>query len=224
MKTKTKVFLVLTASLFLLFALFTVLLLTVDVAPIGPSDSEVGLAGLNHAAREAFGSSSLAYGISEILGLLCLGGAAALALVALAQWIRRRSLRRVNTDLILLGGAYALTAAFYALFEVVVINYRPVPEEGQLAPSYPSSHTVLALVITATAAVFLWRNLSSRPWRAVSLCGCALVGAATAVCRALSGVHWLTDILGACLLSAAIVLLYVLALQLADRRVGVKKE
>jgi undecaprenyl-diphosphatase len=80
------------------------------------------------------------------------------------------------------------------------------------------------LVIAATAAVFLWRLLSSRPWRAVSLCGCVLVGAATVVCRTLSGVHWLTDILGACLLSAAIVLLYALALQLADGKVGAKKE
>ena len=37
------------------------------------------------------------------------------------------------------------------LFEVVVINFRPVLEDGALAASFPSSHTMLTLCIMGTA-------------------------------------------------------------------------
>ena len=208
MKTKSKVLFVLSVSFFLLFALFTLLLLTVDVAPIGPQGSQIGLSGLNQAAREALGSSSLAYDISEILGLLCLGGAAAFALIALVQWIRRRSLRLVDRGLILLGGAYVLTVVFYALFEVVVINYRPVLINGVLEASYPSSTTLLATCVLPTAILQLNTRIKQSVLRRAVAIALAALTAFMVIGRLLSGVHWLTDIIGGALLSAGLVLLY----------------
>lgn len=78
----------------------------------------------------------------------------------LSQWVERKSFLKVDLSILALGGFYFVVMAMYFLFEIVVINYRPV--------------LILFMVIG----------------------------------RLVSGVHWITDIIGGALVSCGLVTTY----------------
>ena len=190
------------------FAVYTIIVLTVDVQPIGPNGTKVGLAGLN-SGLQALGYNEIWYRISEFLGLISLAVAGGFALLGAWQLFKGRSLRAVDKGIWLLGGFYVLVIFYYVFFDKVVVNYRPVLTEGELEASYPSSHTMLALCVLFTAAHQFHFRLKKWPrllfWGTIA---CWAVMVETVVCRLLSGVHWLTDIIGGILLSTALISLY----------------
>jgi undecaprenyl-diphosphatase len=98
--------------------------------------------------------------------------------------------------------------AAYILFEYLVINYRPVLISGILEASYPSSTTLLVLTVMPTAMLQLKERIQNRAFRNCVLVLIAAFTAFMVIGRLLSGVHWLTDILGGILLSAGLVGLY----------------
>ena len=150
------------------------------------------------------------YDITEYLGYLALAVAATFGATGLFQLVKRRSIRRVDQRILLLGAFYVLVLCCYVFFEVVIINFRPVLVEGQLEASYPSSHTVLTVCIMGTAALQLHRLLQNKKLLRIGAEILAvLIAGVTVVGRLLSGVHWFTDIVGGLLLSAALLVLYV---------------
>jgi len=224
MTKKQKILLISGAVTLLLFVLWTVAVLTVDRAPIGPMDSAVGFSQMNLAVHTALGVSEGWYNLSEILGLIILAVAAGFALCGGIQLIRHRNFRRVDPHLYLLAALYVMLALVYVGFEIVVINFRPVLSDGILEAAYPSSHTMLAICIAASAAIRLGAVLPKAPGR-IAAAGLALTAALTVIARLLSGMHWLSDIIGAVLISAALMLFYAAAdLGLDARSSGKKKE
>lgn len=196
--------------LFVLFALFTVGVKMVDVQAIGPQKSSIGFATINQAAASLFGVHEIWYTITDYLGYLALAVAFGFALCGLVQLIKRKSLWKVDSAILSLAGLYILVVAFYVFFEIVIVNYRPVLMEGVLEASYPSSHTMLVVAIMASAPIVL-KRLIGQDKAAVGIAQliASIVIVVTVVGRLLSGVHWLTDIIGGVLLAAAIVMLYV---------------
>lgn len=183
------------------FLLWTLAVKWIDVQAIGPEGSAVGFATLNGFVHNSIGVHMNLYILTDWLSLVPLGLVAGFGIQGLAQWIQRKSLRRLDRDLLILGCFYALVMAAFLLFEVVVINYRPVLIEGVLEASYPSSTTMLCMCILPTAAMRL-RNCK---WVAAALMAFTIFMVAA---RLISGVHWLTDIIGGALLSAGLVMLY----------------
>ncbi len=187
------------------FVIFTIIVKTVGVQAIGPEESKVGLAGLN-SGLQAFGYHESWYKFSELLGLFSLAVAGGFALLGAWQLVKGRSLRAVDKGVWLMGGFYVLVMFFYVLFDKVVVNYRPVLEDGQLEASYPSSHTMLAICVLLTATLQFRYRLKKWPnlqfWATAA---CWLLMVETVISRMLSGVHWLTDIMGGILLSAALI-------------------
>ena len=195
------------------FGLWTAALGVVDVASIGPEGSSVGFAGLNAFGHRLTGVHMALYTLTDWLGLVPLGVVAGFGLLGLSQWIRRRSLRKVDGDLLLLGVFYLVVLGAYMLFEVLVVNWRPVLIEGRLEPSYPSSTTMLVLCVMPTAALRLGtRNRVITP-------AIAVFAAFMVVGRLISGVHWFSDILGGCLLSGGLVMLYCAAAKWLARKI-----
>ena len=183
------------------FLLWTVAVKWIDVQAIGPEGSAVGFAALNGFVHDRIGVHMGLYTLTDWLSVVPLGLVAGFGLQGLAQWIQRKSLGQVDRDLLILGGFYAGVMAVFLLFEVVVINYRPVLIEGVLEASYPSSTTMLCMCVLPTAAM----RLRSRRWLAGILMDFTIFMVAA---RLISGVHWLTDIIGGGLLSASLVILY----------------
>ena len=96
----------------------------------------------------------------------------------------------------------------YLVFEMFVINYRPVLIEGRLEASYPSSTTLLVLCVMPTAIMQLNNRIKNLVLRRVTVVSISLFIIFMVVGRLVSGVHWLTDIVGGVLLSIGLVMLY----------------
>ena len=192
------------AGLLLAFLLWTILVCFVDVGAIGPKGSSVGLAGINGWFHRFTGVHIVLYHITDWLGLVPVALGFGFAILGLAQWIKRKSILNVDFDILVLGGFYILTLAGYLLFEEFVINYRPVLINGYLEASYPSSTTLLVLCVMPTAKLLLRKHGCHRILQYL-IDGFILF---MVVGRLISGVHWLTDIIGGILLSAALVMLY----------------
>ena len=208
MKKRNQATLVAAIALLVGFALWTALVQLVDVAPIGPESSSVGFATLNGCVHDATGVHMGLYTVTDWLGLVPIATVLGFAIFGLAQWIRRKSLLKVDRSLFCLGGFYIVVLAVYILFELVVVNRRPVLINGYLEASYPSSTTMLALCVMPTAAMQIFPRIKSAPLR-WSITGAILLFTLFMVLgRLLSGVHWLTDIIGGGLCSAGLVMLY----------------
>ena len=190
--------------------------MNVDVQPIGPEGTAVGFAAINGAVQNAFPYSDLFYSLTTYLGYLALLAVGIFGLLGVLQLIKRKSLKKVDHQLICLGVFFVLTLICYVLFEKLPINYRPVILEEGLEASYPSSHTMLALCVFG-AMIVPYPQLFGRERLGYVRIAAGVLMAVSVVGRLLSGVHWLTDIVGAVLLSAALLSGYVSMLQVMNR-------
>ena len=207
---KRRARLIFSGVLWVLAVLFILLIRRVDVAPIGPEGTSVGLSSLNREVSETVGVNMTWYTITEILGYGAIAVAAFFAVLGAVQWIRRGNLKYVDRGILALAGIYILLGILYVFFEKVIINYRPVILPGEEHPeaSFPSSHTMLACVIFGSAGILAGRLLRSGAFQTVLQILCGILIFVTVFGRMISGVHWFTDIVGALLFSSALLMLY----------------
>ena len=107
---------------------------------------------------------------------------------------------------------YAVTIVLYVLFEKIAVNYRPILEDGELAASYPSTHTMIVLCILGTSFLAFPRYIKNGRLRLTAEILCIVIIALTIIGRLVCGVHWLTDIIGGILLSVSIIVFYKVAI------------
>ena len=195
-------------GLLAVFVLWTVLIRFVDVEAIGPRQSSVGFATLNGYIHNLTGVNMSLYIITDWLGLVPISVAFGFAVLGLVQWIKRKSLLKVDQSILTLGGFYIVVMAVYILFEIVVINYRPTLIDGYLEASYPSSTTMLVMCVMPTAMMQLRTRIKNDLFRRCVMLVIAMFIAFMVIGRLVSGVHWITDIIGGALFSTAIVLMY----------------
>lgn len=193
---------------FAIFVAFTLLIKVIDVKAIGPEGSTVGFAALNGFVFGFLGEHPFFEMLTKLLGILALLTAAGFAAVGVFQFIRTRSLREVDREIIILGVFYVVVLLAYVFFELCVVNYRPVILDEGLEASYPSSHTVLVICIMMTAPAQIGRLTKNEALCTIARIGCYGIIALMVVGRLISGVHWFTDIIGGILLSAALVCFY----------------
>ena len=190
------------------FVLWTIFVCFIDVRAIGPQESSVGFATLNGYVHNLTGVNMYLYVITDWLGLVPIGVAFSFAVLGLVQWIKRKSLLKVDRSILTLGGFYIVVMAVYILFEIVVVNYRPTLINGYLEASYPSSTTMLVMCVMPTAMMQLRTRIINDLFRRCVMLVIAMFIAFMVIGRLVSGVHWITDIIGGVLLSNGIVLMY----------------
>ena len=202
----------------LAFLLWTALIRCVDVQAAGPNGTKVGFAAFNLWFHHLTGVHMAVYTITDWLGLVPIAVCLGFGVVGVFQLIRRRSLFRVDPDIVLLGLYYILVILGYLVFEMIPINYRPILINGALEASYPSSTTLLVLNVMPTLKLQIDRRTDKSLVRNVTGIFVIAFSAFMVIGRLISGVHWATDILGAVFLSAGLLLLYRYAADVADRR------
>ena len=190
------------------FVLWTVLVSFVDVRAIGPNETSVGFAGLNGYVHDLTGVNMRLYLITDWLGLVPIAVSLGFAALGLVQWIKRKSIFKVDRSILVLGGFYAVVAAVYFLFETVIINYRPTLINGFLEASYPSSTTILVTSVMPTAMMQLRARIKNKILKLCVINTVAAFIAFMVIGRLVSGVHWITDIIGGTLVSAGLVMIY----------------
>ena len=190
------------------FALWTVLILCVDVQAVGQNGTKIGLAGFNVWFHQLTGVHMTLYTITDWLGLVPIFICMCFGVLGLVQLIKRRSLRKVDADILLLGVYYVLVIACYLIFEMISLNYRPVLIEGRLEASYPSSTTLLVLSVMPTLMFQVYRRAVNSMLRKAVAVFVFAFSAFMVIGRLISGVHWATDIVASVILSAGLFMLY----------------
>ena len=149
------------------------------------------------------------YKVTDWLGILPLLIASGFAVLGLTQLIARKRLFKVDKSILLLGVFYCSVIFVFFFFEKVIINYRPVLIDGILEGSYPSSTTLLFTTVMPTAILELSVRIKRGKTRVFILSVLAIITAFSVVGRIISGVHWITDIIGGLFISAGLDLMYI---------------
>jgi undecaprenyl-diphosphatase len=217
MKKNGKNILITGMIMLILFAVWTVLIQTVDVQAVGQNGTNIGFANLNTWFHKTTGVHMWVYTVTDWLGLVPIFICMIFGVVGLVQLIKRRSLLKVDKDIILLGIYYILVIFGYLIFEMIPINYRPVLIEGRMEASYPSSTTLLVMSVMPTLAFQVHRRIRNTKVRYVLYAFTVLFTTFMVVGRTVAGVHWLTDIAGSVMLSSGLYLIYQGAVQLTDK-------
>lgn len=201
--------LILSIITFTVFLVFTVLVKFVDIKPIGPKFSMVGFATINRAVNKFFGYNPFWYELTQVFGIFAILVAAFFAVLGFIQLIKRKSLLKVDRDILCLGVLYIAVIGFYILFEKTVINCRPVYDAAKgLEPSYPSTHTFLIITILASAIKVLPTYIKNNKLRIGTSIFLAVIIVLTVAGRLVCGVHWFTDIIGGILLAESLLLIF----------------
>ena len=180
--------------LLLAFVVWTVLIQTVDIWPVGVNGTNIGFATINTWFHRLTGVHMGLYTVTDWLGLV--------------QWVRRKHIAKVDRNILLLGGYYILVILGYLIFEMIPINYRPILINGVMEASYPSSTTLLVLSVMPTLLFQVNRRTKRQTVRRMTAAFVVLFSAFMVIGRLVAGVHWLTDIVGSVLLSAGLYALY----------------
>ena len=122
--------------------------------------------------------------------------------------MKRKSLMKVDYDLIVLGIYYIVVILSYLLFEKIPINYRPILIDGRMEVSYPSSTTLLVLSVMLSLYEQVNRRVVNIQLKnIINICivifTIFMIGG-----RLLSGVHWFSDIIGSIFISLGYYFLY----------------
>lgn len=190
------------------FLLWTAAIQTIDVQAIGPLGSSVGFAAINRFVHHFTGVHMTLYIMTDWLGLVPFGFVVGFALLGLVQWVKRKHILNVDYSILVLGGFYIVVMAVYVLFEVLTVNYRPVLIHGCLEASYPSSTTMLVMCVMPTSIMQFHSRIRNNVLRRCVISASVAFIVFMVIGRLISGVHWVTDIIGGVLLSAGLVMMY----------------
>lgn len=200
-----------------LFVVWTWLVQSVDVRPAGVLGTDIGFAEINVRFHEMTGVHMWLYIATDWLGLVPVFVCLLFGLVGVVQLVKRKSLRKVDRDIILLGLYYLLVVVCYLTFERLPVNYRPILIEGCMEASYPSSTTLLILSVMPTLVFQIQRRWNGGKAKCMISAATVVFIAFMVIGRLISGVHWLTDIVGSVLLGAGLFCVYISAVLLLER-------
>ena len=218
MSNKGKTILLSGVITLILFGVWTALIQTVDVQPSGQNGTNIGFAALNLRFHELTGVNLTLYSITDWLGLVPIAVCMIFAVLGAVQLFTRRSLLKVDTDILLLGIYYIIVIFCYLVFEMIPINYRPIPIDGFMEASYPSSTTLLVLSVMPTLIFQSCRRIRRTNVNYMIYVFTALFSLFMVTGRTVAGVHWLTDIIGSVLLSAGLYLIYHGSVVIIDKK------
>ena len=190
------------------FVFWTILILTVDVQPVGVNGTVVGFATLNCSFHNMTGVNMTIYHITDWLGLVPLFCCMIYGAVGFVQLLQRKSLLKVDIDILMLGVYYVIVIFGYLIFEMIPINYRPILIDGRMEVSYPSSTTLLVSSVMPTVIFQIDRRIKNRVVRRIITPSTILFSLFMLIGRTIAGVHWLTDIIGSVFLSVGLFLIY----------------
>ena len=205
MNKKKRNFLISTI-LILLAVVFTILVKVVDVKTIGVNETNIGFATLNQFVFKTTGVNMIWYHITEWLGLVPVFMAIVYGIIGFIQLIKRKSLFKVDKEIMILGLFYIIVIFLYIFFEKVIVNYRPILMNGFLEASYPSSHTLMAICLCGSSIIVNKKLFNNKITKFIDGLSVVIIFT-TVIGRLISGVHWFTDIIGGMIISIALLMM-----------------
>ena len=217
MKEKGKRLLFLGSIFIGAFIIWTLLIQKVDVQPLGVNGTNIGFSTINYWFHQLTGVHMEIYIITDWLGLVAIFICMIFGGIGCIQLLKRRSLLKVDYDIIFLGVYYIFVIFAYLIFELMPINYRPILIEGFMEASYPSSTTLLVLCVMPTLIEQVNRRSEKEMVKKIVNVLVICFSAFMILGRLISGVHWLTDIVGSIMLSVGLFCVYKAAVLLCNK-------
>lgn len=145
---------------------------------------------------------------TDIILIASLASLAVFAVLGLCQWIKRKSLKEVDRELLWMPLPLALMAVAYVVFDkFLVLNTRP---DGSGEASFPSTHVMVVTTIFLLIAMALSKYIKSRPIRIILYLFMLGFVVLVAVGRVLANKHWASDVLGGLGFAVVFALIYYL--------------
>lgn len=153
--------------------------------------------------------------ITDIILIAALALLGVFAILGLTEWIRRKSLKKVDRELLAMLPSLVLMAATYFIFDkLLILNTRP---NGSGEPSFPSSHTMATTTIFLMAIIALPKYVKNQPLRIVLDAVMLILIALVSVGRVAANMHWASDVIAALIFSVIFAALYLLILKLKKK-------
>jgi len=209
---KNKLWLIFALSL-LVFAIYTLLIKTVDVQVIGPNESEVGFASLNGWFHDLTGEHLTLYKITDYSSFAVTVPIGFIFFITgIVEWVRRKDFFKVDANILALGFFYLFDLFIFIFFQIVKVNYRPclLEDHGEmvLEASYPSSTSLLAITLLISCIDQINIYVKNKKLNVGLIVLCVILTGFFIIGRAVSGIHWLTDIIGGCILAFTLMSFY----------------
>ena len=144
--------------------------------------------------------------ITNVILAAAIAVLAVFVVLALYQWIQRKSFTKIDLELRWAAVPIILMAITYVVFDHFLIwNTRP---NGSGEPSFPSSHVMLVATVFALTAIVLPKYIQSKA--ALITLDILMLILTVLVCigRVLANMHWTSDVLGALAFAAIFTLIY----------------
>ena len=186
--------------------IYTVLVKTIDVKS-ALNGTTIGFSTINYFVFNKIGVHLVWYHITDWLGILPILLAFSYAVIGLIEWIKRKRILKVDKEILVLGIFYIVVIFLYFFFEKAIINYRPILIDGFLEASYPSSHTLITVCISLSS-ILISKKIFAKKLAKILDITCYVISFVTVIGRLISGVHWLTDIIGGLIISSALLSLF----------------
>lgn len=212
--------LILGITLIIMFGVFTLLVMKYDIKNIGVNNTTIGFATLNSWFNKTTGTHLMFYSITDWLELLPLLVCVCFGLIGLKQLLSRKKIFLVDHDILLLGIYYIIVILLYLLFDKMCINYRPILIEGKLEVSYPSSTVLLVLCVMLTLTFQINRRVKNDKTKIYLETLNNIYIIFMLFGRIVSGVHWITDIIGSTILAIGLFKLYISFVNMLDNKKG----
>ncbi len=205
-------------ALLIAFTVWTILIQFIDVQAVGVNGTKIGFAAINTWFHKLTGVHLTVYTVTDWLGLVPICICGFFGVVGLRQLVKRKSLFKVDADIILLGIYYVVVIFAYLIFEMIPINYRPILIDGIMEASYPSSTTLLVLSVMPSLKFQMVRRSRNAALRNTVNVLATAFSVFMVIGRLLSGVHWCTDIIASVLLSTGLFKLYQFSVGFVEQR------
>lgn len=193
--------------LILIAILFTILVKVIDVKQVGINQTAIGFATINQLIFNYLGVNMIWYYITDYLGLIPILITIIYFIIGIIQLIKRKSIFKVDKEIIILGIFYIVVILIYILFEKVIINYRPILINNSPEASYPSSHTLMTICICGSSIIINKILFNNKITKYINLLSMIII-LITVIGRLISGVHWFTDIIGGILISISLLITF----------------
>lgn len=210
---ENKLYLILSLLFFLLFILLVILLLTVDKKEV--DGSMLGLATINLGILNTFKGNKVCDKISDLILVLSFLNVLAFFILGIIKLIKNKSL---DLELVILGAFYIILGIIYLVFDHIHFNYAPLLYNDEVKESFPSSHVLASLFIFLSSIFIYLSKLNKGVFRNLLIIESSLFILLMLVFRMLSGAHYFTDILGSIFLVCALNFLYVLIINMLDKK------
>lgn len=187
--------------------IFIVLLKNIDVKCDAVNNSCIGFFKINQFLFNKIGVNMLWYLITDWLGIIPVIMSMGYAIIGFKQLIKRKSIKEIDIEIIILGIFYIVVILIYILFEKYIVNYRPILINGVLEASFPSSHTLMTICLCGSSIIINNRLLKNAFTKVVNVISLFII-VITIIGRFISGVHWFSDIIGGILISSFLLMLF----------------